>query len=363
MSDGSMFGFLRKDLLLVVLVSAVFLSLSYVIGSVSERFPSTAEVQPTFLKGERAPRKQSATARVWREHGFERVITLSQTALTRPAILRVDTAGNIYVLDWADLRIKMFSPDGNLSKGFGEGRGTRTGAFANPTSFSVGAKGELWVCDPPRRKITRFDPDGKAQTIVLQSAVDRIAAVGDVLITMAPPSKSAFFAVYNSSGDRLKSFGEMIEDQSEKGILLDGNVIGDGENQDFIYGGRYISVIARYSADGEQQFVVQTIDGILMPKIVKIGESQTIKPDSLQAQSVLSMSIRGNELYVLSGARSDGAGSAVGQVMDIYDKRDGNYLFSLKLPIACREAIVRGDYIYILGDNGVTMWRFRQSAY
>jgi hypothetical protein len=63
------------------------------------------------------------------------------------------------------------------------------------------------------------------------------AVVGDVLIMMAPPGRNAFFEAYNLSGDQLKSFGEMIEDQDEKGIILDGNVIGAGENQEFIYGG------------------------------------------------------------------------------------------------------------------------------
>jgi hypothetical protein len=359
-SGGSMFEFLRKDLLLVVLVAAVFLSLSYVIGSVSERSPSIGEVQPAFLRGARAPGKQPAAGRVWKEHAFEKLLALSPTALTKPSILRVDDAGNIYVLDWADLRIKMFSPDGNLLKTVGEGKGTAAGAFINPTSFSIGAKGELWVTDPLQRRITRFDPDGSARTIVPQSAVDRIAAAGDVLITMTPPRSNAFFEIYNLSGERLKSFGEIIEEQSEKGIVLDGNVVSDGENQEFIYGSRYTGVIARYGVDGVQRYVVQTIDSIPPPKILIIGASQKIKPNSPLA--VMSLSIIGDELYVLSGTHADDAGNAGGQAMDVYDKRDGNYLFSLKLPITCREAVVRSGYIYTLGDSGVTVWRFKQST-
>ncbi len=355
-----MFDFLRKDLLLVILVAAVFLSLSFAIGSVSERATSAVEVQPAFLVGERAPGVQPAAGRVWREHAFEKLLALSPTAVSKPAIMRVDDAGNIYVLDWAELRIKMFGPDGNLVKAFGEGKGTGAGAFANPTSFSVGANGELWVCDPVQRRITRFDSGGKARTFVPQSAVDRIAAVGDVLITMAPPRRDAFFEVYDSSGGQLKSFGEMIEDQSEKGIVLDGNVVGAGDNREFIYGGRYLGALARYGAGGERRFVVRTIDGVPPPKILSTGASQQIRPNSPLA--VLSISIKGDDLYVLSGVRADGAAGAGGEVLDVYDKRDGNYQFSLKLPAACREAVVRADYIYTLGEHGVTVWRFRQSA-
>ncbi|HEY0174591.1 MAG TPA: hypothetical protein VGB98_26480 [Pyrinomonadaceae bacterium] len=355
-----MFDFLRKDLILVVLVAAVFLSLSFAIASLSGRSPSTVESQSAFLGGERAPGNQPAAGRVWREHAFEKVHALSPTAVTRPTLMRSDDAGNIYVLDWADLRIKKFSPDGNLLKVFGEGKGTGAGAFANPTGFSVGAGGEVWVCDPRQRRITRFDSEGGARTIAPQSAVDRIAAVGDVLVTMSPPRKDAFIEVYNLSGERLKSFGEMIEDQYEMGAVLDGTVVSAGENQEFIYGSMYTGALARYGAGGERRFVVRTIDGVPPPKILTTGATQEIQPNSPLA--VMSLSVLGDELYVLSGVRADGTSGAGAQVLDVYDKRDGNYLFSLKLPVDCMEAIVRAGYVYTLGRDGVTVWRFRQST-
>lgn len=352
-----MFKFLRKDLLLIVLVAAVFLSLSYLIGSASKSSPATVEVQPAFLGGVNAPRAQPARERIWKEYAFEELTALSPAVVTKPAILRADEAGRIYVLDWADLRIKMFSPEGNLLKTLGEGKGRGAGAFVNPTSFSVGAGGDVWISDPLQRRITRFDTDGKAWTTVPQSPVDRLTVAGDVLITMAPPSNTALFAVYNLSGENLKSFGELIEDQYKNGLVLDGNVVADGAGREFIYGGRYAGVLARYSADGERRFIVQTIDGTPPPGILSVGESQKLKPSGPLA--VMSMSIVGDELYVLSGTRADGAG---GQVMDVYDKRDGNYLFSLKLPTACTEAVVLAGRVYTLGDKGVTVWRFRPSA-
>lgn len=75
----------------------------------------------------------------------------------------------------------------------------------------------MWVCDPPQRKITRFNPDGGAQTVAPQSAVDRIDAVGDTLITMAPPGGNALFEIYDLSGKRLRSFGVFLEDQPNQG--------------------------------------------------------------------------------------------------------------------------------------------------
>lgn len=350
-----MLEFLRKDLLLVLAIAAVFLSLSYAIGYVSDRPQAATEVQTAFLKGERAPRVQPTAERVFTETDFEKLLAIGAGAAGEPVAMRVDGAGNLYLLDWANFKVKMFSPEGNLLKEFGKGKGKGAGAFNNPTGLSVTPEGELWVCDPRQQQITHFTPNGEAQTIRPLSAVDRIAAVGDVLVTKAPPGKDDLFEVYSQSGEPLGSYGEILEEQSDKGIILDGNIVGDPESKGFIYGGRFVGVLAGYGAGGEQRFVVRTIDAAPPPKILNIAASRKIKPNS--AQSVLSLSVSGNELYVLSGTRAEGTG---GQVMDVYDKRDGGYRFSLKLPVPCSEAAVRADYIYTLNKEGVTVWRFRQ---
>ena len=352
-----MLVFLRKDLILILSIVALFLSVSYAIGYISKNNSSTAEVQTNFLGGESALATQKAAGRVWQEPAFERLLTLNPTALTKPTLMRGDDAGNIYILDWADFRIKMFSPDGNLLKVFGEGKGEGASAFANPTGFSVSDEGDVWVCDPPQRKITRFRSGERAQTIEPQREAWRVATVGDALITMAVPERNALFEIYNLSGNYSKSFGELIENQPEAGIVLDGNIIGDADTQGFIYGGRHLGVLAGYSVGGERRFMVHTIDSLPPPKILNIGVSQKVKPNSPRA--VLSMNILGNELYVLSGVRDEQAKSAGGRVVDVYDKRNGQYMFSFKLPVACQEVVVQEERIYMLGGEGVTVWRFK----
>jgi hypothetical protein len=359
-----MFKFLRKDLLLVVMIAAVFLSLSYGIGYMSDGAPTPTELQPNFLGGAHAPKTQTATGRVWKDHSFEKMLALDSTILSDPKITRVDDTGQIYAMDWADFKVKMFSPEGKFLKSFGEGKGdglgTGAGAFINPTSFSVRPGGDVWVSDPQQRKITHFNPNGGAQALALPDAVYRIAAVGDVLFTMSPPGQSALFKVYNPTGEQLKSFGEIIQEQPGNGIVLDGYIVGDAESNGFVYGGRYMGVMAGYDANGEQRFVVRTIDVPTPPKVLDIGGKRKMKPNS--TQSILTMSIMGDQLYVLSGAAVGGAGGAAEQVMDVYDKRDGTYLFSLKLPVGCKEAVVRPGYVYTRDDGGVTVWRFAQRA-
>lgn len=353
-----MFEFLRKDLILVLAVAAVFVSLSYAIGFVTDRDPTPIETQPAFLEGDRAPKAQSVTTRVWKKHAFEKLLALGKPAVTKPVIVRAADNGDFYVLDWADLRIKMFSPEGNLLRVFGDGKGTGAGGFTNPTSFSIAPNGELWVCDPVQRKITHFQVDGVAHAIAPQNAVDRVTVLGDLLVTMAPPGSSQLFEVYSPSGKQLKSFGEFLQNQSQQGIILDGGVVSDPESDGFIYGGRHLGVIAGYDADGGQRFVAHTIDSNPLPKVLSIGGRLKVKPYGTPA--VLSLSILDNELYVLSGAHT--GDTAGGKVMDVYNSQDGHYLYSWELPADGQEAVVGANYIYIRSENEVTVWRFTSNT-
>ncbi|HEY6802731.1 MAG TPA: hypothetical protein VI306_04045 [Pyrinomonadaceae bacterium] len=347
---------LRKDLLLIIAVATVFLSLSYAIGFVTDRTPKTVELQTAFLSGERAPRVQPTTVRMWRKPAFEKTAVINSTSLKSPAKMRAQNSVNIFVLDWLDLRVKEFSPNGKLLRAFGEEKGSPD-AFVNPTGFTLDSGGNLWVCDIKQQLMGVFNTDGSKRTIKPSNTTYRIAAVGDVMITMVMSGQS-LFETYDLSGQKLKSFGELLADQSDKGIILDGEIIGDAESHGFIYGGRYLGVIGAYDAEGKQRFLVRTIDDVPQPVVLGIEGKRKINPNS--TRSVLSLSVLDKELYVLSGVHPDGAADQGGKVMDVYDKQDGHYLYSWELPVEGQEAIVASNYIYIRSDSEVTVWSFNQ---
>lgn len=351
-----MWEFLRKDITLILAVAAVALSLSYALGYVSESRPEAVELETHFLGGH-APKAQHTNQRVWKQPAFERSFAVSAPTLKKPLIMEVDNAGNPYVLDWSDFKVKQFSLDGKLLKTFGDETGNDP--FSNPTAFSVDSSGNVWVVDPQQQRIKVFGSNGGTQTITPRNAIYRIATSANMLFTMTATEGKSLFEIYDLTGRQLKSFGELLADQSEKGIILDGYLVGD-ENQGFIYGGRYMGVLGAYDTDGNQRYFVQTIDGVAQPNILDIAGKRKIKPNS--TVSVLSMSIVGNELYVLSGVRFDGQTGPNGQVIDVYDKREGRYLHSIKLPMACKAALVRSDYLYTLSKGEVTVWRFKQNT-
>lgn len=353
-----MLKILRKDLLLIFAVVAVFLSLSYAIGFVTDRSRETVELETAFLNGER-PKAQPTTVRVWRKPAFEKIAVLNSTSLKDPAHIRAENSVNIFVLDWSDLRVKEFSPDGKLLRAFGEE--AAPGALANPTDFALDSRGNLWVCDIKQERIEVFNADGTKRTIKPQNTPYRVAAAGDVMITMVTPDYRTLFETVDLSGKRLTAFGELLEDQTSKGLVLDGDIVSDAENHGFIYGGTYLGIIGAYDARGKQRFLVQTIDNVPQPVLLNIdGRMRKVKPNT--ARAVLSLSVLNNELYVLSGVHPDGTPGQVGKVIDVYNKQNGNYLYSWELPADAHEAIVTSNYVYIRSDKNVSVWRFKSDS-
>lgn len=71
-----------------------------------------------------------------------------------------------------------------------------------------------------------------------------------------------------------------------------------------------------------------------------------------------SMNIVDDQLYVLSGTSTRAVENGQGQIVDVYNKLDGTYLFSFELPTACRQAIIRSDRVYTLTESEVAVWHF-----
>jgi len=80
--------------------------------------------------------------------------------LNRPFDLRVDGAGNIFVLDWGDVGFKVFAPDGRLLRAFGkEGQGP--GEFAIPAYFELAADGRIFLLSGRQHQMITLDGEGK----------------------------------------------------------------------------------------------------------------------------------------------------------------------------------------------------------
>jgi len=77
----------------------------------------------------------------------------------RPDGLAIDAAGNAYVADKFNRRIQKFANDGTFLAQWG-GYGTGDGQFAGPVRVAIGPQGDVYVVDNLNRRVQAFTAEG-----------------------------------------------------------------------------------------------------------------------------------------------------------------------------------------------------------
>ncbi|WP_163350016.1 NHL repeat-containing protein [Desulfovibrio sp. JC010] len=77
----------------------------------------------------------------------------------KPTDLAIDSADNVYVLDFKNNRVQLFDSDGNFKRVIG-GPGEGLGQFDEPLSIATDEKDYLYVADSKNSRIQIFDGDG-----------------------------------------------------------------------------------------------------------------------------------------------------------------------------------------------------------
>ncbi|NJL29975.1 MAG: hypothetical protein HC897_19810 [Thermoanaerobaculia bacterium] len=181
---------------------------------------------------------------------------------------------------------------------------------------------------------------------------------------LAVGSSGAFFVMFALTNDRLfgrfdatntllGSFGTFLQDQGVNAMLLDGWIEPDGQDG-LVYAARYAGLVAAYDALGGLRFVAETIDRPPLPSMVK--SSGRIWVDREAPTTAFSLSVTPEGIHVLTATPE---GLKQRGVIDTYSLDDGRYLFSRRLPEACRSAKVTTTHLYTIGDTSITQWSLR----
>ena len=96
-----------------------------------------------------------------------------EAKLSSPAGVAVDGAGNVYIADWGNRRIRRVDPSGIITTIAGTGESGSSGdggpaveaKLSSPAGVAVDGAGNVYISDPGDYRIRRVDPSGIITTI------------------------------------------------------------------------------------------------------------------------------------------------------------------------------------------------------
>jgi sugar lactone lactonase YvrE len=107
----------------------------------------------------------------------------SEAQFNRPAGIAVDGAGNVYVADKDNHRIRMITPEGEVTtfagsgkEGHEDGLGTRA-SFSFPVGLTIDQDGNLYASEQGYFSIRKIDPSGLVTTLMFAPSPSGLAGI------------------------------------------------------------------------------------------------------------------------------------------------------------------------------------------
>lgn len=252
-------------------------------------------------------------------------------------------------MDYGDMRLRVFTPNGQLQRIIGQGEGQGPGEFSHPIDFAVDAQGRVWVLDATTARVTVFAADGALDTLwMLPFPASRLAISPNgrhyVLFPLSPRREGAF-ALFRD-GQPLGFFGQLAADQVPRWIAFDGFLMGDHEG--FYYTAVRAGWVASFDWNGRVRFSRAGIDPVPFPQPERTPDGgQRLTPQHRFVSNDIAPGPHPETFAVLGLIPTDGRYRAV---LDLYHRQDGRYCYSLQLPRGGSAFTFYQDRLYLINE-------------
>jgi len=269
--------------------------------------------------------------RIYRAVQWKLLWEVSEPTLLHPVQVALGPNGRVYVLDYSDFRLRVFTSDGQLLRTIGQGKGQGPGEFSHPIDFAVDPRGRVWVLDATTARLTVFSATGTLDTLwMVPFPASRLALSPDgrhyVLFPVSPRREGAF-ALFRD-GHLLGFFGQLAPDQWQRWIAFDGRLMGDREG--FYYTAIRAGRIALFDWNGQVRFLRPGIDPVPFPQPERTPEGGLrLTPRHRFVSYDVAPGPHPETFAVMGLLPVDGSYRAV---IDVYHRHDGRYCYSLQLP-------------------------------
>ncbi len=282
--------------------------------------------------------------RVWEPVSVSRMFEFpveEEMMLYQPELIKQDTNGDIYLVDYGVYQILRFDSTGNYIMSYGSGAGRAPGEFLSIGSIEVAYDSLIYVTDSNNARISSFS---KATGSFIDSrAFDRHAAPHRHAITdtgieyiFRAFTKLAFESNFR---DRSVEFGDLVGGDGSVTRLVAGGMIETYKDR-MIYVPVRFPVIMVYDVNGSlvRAKKTMTLDRFEEPKLVRYVmngiESYRIEGDRVNS---IIVSVVGDDLLLQSRSDSED------RIVDVYEAGSIEYKYSFRLGF---QAYIANDRIY-----------------
>lgn len=282
-------------------------------------------------------------------------INLDKFNIFESSLLAVDKNDNVLTYDRAKGTLIKFKLDNNYKKPhfFGK-KGSGPGEFKSPKDIKIDQNDNIWVSDFRQGRISVWSKDGDLLDSIVPSTGTpaNLAILPDGTFVILPvfPVDDKLFLEFDKIGKLIKSFQEVplaeITLSAGANLYFEGNISADREFM--FYSSFSEGVIQKYNLEsGKLIYSRSTLENVKtqIPEINDVNSNiTTAKRSKNTTYATRDISISDNKIYTLFS----GSEYSVSKLIDVYSTSNGDYQHSFKLSNFARSVAVRGDRIYVL---------------